>query len=985
MVAIYLVPIIFKAQTVPYRQFTTREGLLSDEIYNIHQDKFGYIWFFSRYGTVKYNGTDFIPVLTNLPFKDAFIYSIYENDKGNKWVANSNARIYEVRNDSAYIINGIENISTELRNSVSEIYQLIVDDTLNIYAVTKRKCYKFKKKGSNYHPELFGGVYNSDSVRLGIFEIGNSAFGVYNRKKHDEFISASIKKQRYIQFSDTKELIRFDFDSYSAPFRHIKKINGGYYFSYSSYISKIKHRKSISQTNFGAVVLNFFADKNKHIWIGCLNNGVFEIDENDSIVNHYLAQTTVNDIKVDFQNGIWASTVGRGVFRFNNKRNGLKGDVENLALPLSFLKKIKNRLFVANIKGEVFLIQKGTVRKIREADNNSPTDIAEHQLNYIIPCTFSIENINLNKSFLEKNVLTKESPKLYRVFSKSADTLIFVWRRGILISVKGVHEKYIDFGRKVLSCEIDGNNLWLGTENGVYIFSIAYRSKSRNINGELLPDNVTLKESKYLEEISTCEVTSIVRDKQGHIWFCTHGDGFFKLNGNKLFHYSIGEGSPSSVVHNINFMPDGSALLSTNLGLFRSRPIVTNMIARDWTRVVQQEVKEAVFFENYIYYSSTNGIGVVRNDLDNFASNQVKFNLSSIEIDSKIQSKLKDFEVSGNHQNITFKFDRITFEETIPEVSFRLDGPTFFSGTTESSQLLFGRLEPGTYLLTVFPKIKAGEGQSIRIPFQVLPMFYQTALFISVAVFTGLFGLAGIVWLFIFIQKKRQAAKTRNEQLILEYKLIALKAQINPHFMSNCLSAIQNLIVSNKNERATAYIAKFGLMVRKILDFSSQVIISLYDEIELLKIYVELEQLRFDNKFTFEININRSVDINIYQIPPLLLNPIVENAIWHGLLPVQNSRNGKLKINIKCENEQLVIEVTDNGVGRVAQNIVNYKKHSLGINLTEQRLNNINYITNSITARMEYIDLKDNKGQAAGTTVLIYLPIQLISSQYAEN
>src|SRR5687768_2306975 len=109
------------SQTLEFKNYTTKEGLIADETYDMYQDRQGYIWVFSKYGTVKYNGSEFIPVLKNLPVKESFIYSLYENAAGRKWVANSNARIYEVRNDSAFIVGGIDSVSKALRNSVSEI------------------------------------------------------------------------------------------------------------------------------------------------------------------------------------------------------------------------------------------------------------------------------------------------------------------------------------------------------------------------------------------------------------------------------------------------------------------------------------------------------------------------------------------------------------------------------------------------------------------------------------------------------------------------------------------------------------------------------------------------------------------------------------------------------------------------------------------------------------------------------------------------
>ncbi len=124
------------AQTLKFEQFTTRDGLPSDEVCNMHQDKKGDIWIFTHYGPLKYNGHEFVPVLKNLPFTESVIYAIYENKKGRKWIANSNKNIYEVVNDSAFVVEGTQSYSEELRKATNEIYQLIVDDSLTIYIKT---------------------------------------------------------------------------------------------------------------------------------------------------------------------------------------------------------------------------------------------------------------------------------------------------------------------------------------------------------------------------------------------------------------------------------------------------------------------------------------------------------------------------------------------------------------------------------------------------------------------------------------------------------------------------------------------------------------------------------------------------------------------------------------------------------------------------------------------------------------------------------
>ncbi len=226
--------------------------------------------------------------------------------------------------------------------------------------------------------------------------------------------------------------------------------------------------------------------------------------------------------------------------------------------------------------------------------------------------------------------------------------------------------------------------------------------------------------------------------------------------------------------------------------------------------------------------------------------------------------------------------------------------------------------------------------------------------------------------------KKRQDRKNAAEKLILEYKLIALKAQVNPHFVSNCLSALQNLVIGNQLNKAATYIAKFGLLVRHILNFSTRSFITLTEELEIASLYVELEQLRFEHRFEYILDLDNSLNMDKIFVPALILNPIVENAIWHGLLPLKAQRPAKLIIRVLKKNDNIQLIIEDNGVGKKqVSGKVTVKRESKGISLTEQRLVNTNFLLKNDASSIQCIDLADESGSPNGTRVIITLPDNL--------
>ena len=213
-------------------------------------------------------------------------------------------------------------------------------------------------------------------------------------------------------------------------------------------------------------------------------------------------------------------------------------------------------------------------------------------------------------------------------------------------------------------------------------------------------------------------------------------------------------------------------------------------------------------------------------------------------------------------------------------------------------------------------------------------------------------------------------AKLLLQKEVSQKEISALRAQINPHFIFNSLNSIQHLILTDDKMGALKYLNQFGKLTRSVLDNSNQTKVSLTDEIKVLRSYLELESLRFDNTFSYKIEIDDVLDTDDVEIPLLLIQPFVENSIIHGLMPKQFG-DKKLIIRFKLEGEDLICEVEDNGVGRIAsQSLKSTTKKSRGMEITEKRLKLISS-SNRKAANINIEDKLDAKGEASGTKVII--------------
>lgn len=226
----------------------------------------------------------------------------------------------------------------------------------------------------------------------------------------------------------------------------------------------------------------------------------------------------------------------------------------------------------------------------------------------------------------------------------------------------------------------------------------------------------------------------------------------------------------------------------------------------------------------------------------------------------------------------------------------------------------------------------------------------------------------------ILEQKESEKLKAKYEKELMEIESRALRAQMNPHFIFNCLNSIKALIQENENEKGVVYLTTFSKLIRTLFNNADKKEITLYDEIETCRLYLQLEAMRFANKLSYTVVIDDTVDLKSIDVPALIIQPFIENAIWHGIVPKEE--RGSVQLAVMKENGAITIVVEDDGIGRVAsqQNkpASGFTHQSKGINLTQSRLE-LDNLLQQRKAKLEIIDKKDEKGITTGTVVVITL------------
>ncbi|SFD07405.1 Two component regulator propeller [Chitinophaga sp. CF118] len=332
--------------------------------------------------------------------------------------------------------------------------------------------------------------------------------------------------------------------------------------------------------------------------------------------------------------------------------------------------------------------------------------------------------------------------------------------------------------------------------------------------------------------------------------------------------------------------------------------------------------------------------------------------------------------LSYQDNRLMIKYSLLDFERPQKvHYYYRLDGIDHnWVDNGNRPDVFYNNLHPGNYIFSVHAVTDDGlvAIEDLTLYIRIIPALWQTTLFQIIIIVLIISLIFFLCWWWVRTIKR----KADIHQQMSELEARAIRAQMHPHFIFNSLNAIQELIVLKDTSSAYQYLSKFSKLLRMVLHHSEHNIISLDDEISMNRLYLDLESLRFKKSFHYTIKVSEGIDEHATIVPSLLLQPFIENAIWHGLMPKQGDK--ELTIDFTEDNEALICEITDNGIGREAAGNIKARKigthnfGSKGMLLGQQRINLMNTY-HKWKSSIDIIDLKDVNGLAAGTTIRIIL------------
>lgn len=982
------------AQNYNSKVFTSNDGLPSSLLFTSFQDHNGYLWIGTYGGISRFDGTQFRNFTLNDGLGCNQVLQLFEDKKGNLYAGT----FFGMSIFDGQIFKNFDKIDN---TSIERTRTIIQDSEGIIWGGCKNGIWSMTPKQEF---KLYN--YVSDSIKVStvrqLYQIDDKHILVAAR---DRLFLFDRYKFTEIRHANQKPI----------PATAITKFNGKiligtygqgwfYYekgnivpFDYGSYnwFENQKGNTVAASSNMKDLIYHKFVIRTNHrgeqVFVAVSNTNLYiNIGKNFYIINKNsgLPIDIMVDVEVDTEQNIWLSS-HKGLIRLRENfvdkytiENGLLND------KITFIGKDnqQNIYFVGGNDGRsdiVMRLRNGVFERvfqnIKFSNIGGVEFIEQDSKGNFWLADFGKSLIVVSPDGKTNNRIIQQKTELLSFKEDIKNNIIWLGGRGQLLKFQNNQLTAYPFaGDDINTMYIDQKNrLWLGARGLWYFDGRHFYDYSKQTNTE------------------NALIRAIEKRKDGTLWLGTLGKGVRKIlldDTPKLIEkINIPNGLTNENVLSLKFDNQDQLWVSSFGGILRmdiGKPKVNDKYP---TRVF--ELNDGILNAAWevaplhkdpsgdIWLGTTKGVMRFRVK-DIFSNKQVpklfidKLQLFQTDTDwAKDGKKLRAFtqlpqnlDLNYTQNFLTFHFIGISLSN--PQniyYSYKLDGlDEKWSPITQQNNINYSKLSAGNY--TFWVKAMNSDGiwsEPISYAFTISPPFWQTWWFRAVL----LVSLVAAIYVFLKNREKRIIERNKLDNQMTELKLKALQSQMNPHFLFNSLNSIQNYIVTNRGLEGAKYLSKFSKLVRRILDNSNHQYLSFESIIETLKMYIELESFRFNHEFKYEFDIEENETLLDTKLPPMLLQPHVENAIWHGLMP----KIGEKRLIIKAflKNDHIYCQIEDNGVGR-GKKATKDGHISRGQSITSEIFDSLK--KRDLEAKLEIIDLFDQNSKPIGTRVEMVIP-----------
>lgn len=961
---LFFIPLPFFSQELYKVSFGRKDGLPSTNIYGSLSDKNGTMWFATDMGVLKYDGYTFTPYGSQNGIADDEIFNFFQDNSGRVWFYSYNGKISFLENGTFYN----ENVLPFLKSpeNLGYISQIIENPDSS-----------------------FDVIYSKGSL-LNL----NLKTKKLNLVKNNNKITFKFKQQNFIFYLTPEEIQNLKFKKItSLGIQNFNTFSFGRYFQWKNklflsqgnsvyLIENVKCKKIIELSNSTNEIIYLYVDSLNKLWIGT-RLGVYIYDANNlkKTPEHLFKTNAISSINEDFEGKIWLTTLDNGIYYIPNRH--VKKATNDSELVISTLGISSNNFIIGATNFDNYYSFKNPTASSKielknfQAKNNISQIISYDNSDYIVG-KHGIRIIHKNKItdvpfigskclFFEKDSVWIGATYLLKIAKEKLPHL----NNKDLLST----DSRVILTEKTNSiCRVE-NSKWIGTNNGIFIIE---NGKTESLSKKFPITKTIISDIFYVNNSKT-------------VIIATQNKGLFVFEDKKIVkHYTTKNGLLSNTIFRIRKNNNQSIYLCTNLGLNSLEVEGKNFKIINLNKQIGFEnfkISDVLTFENLIYLATENGLLYLPKQSLQFKPVQPKITVDLFEVNNVKKSSNQLQQLSYQENNIKIGFAGISFQtQKNIKYLYRLSGSDQNWQATKSKELIYKSLAPGDYVFEV--KAVNGSGISsntISIPINISKPFWKKLWFII-----GFSLMIGFSTLYLWrrrvkqlkekyelenqkIQTERDKANLEKQIIELEHK--ALRMQMNPHFIFNALNTIKGYYAEGNDDKASDYISKFSMLLRLLLENSEQ-LIPLATEIKMLELYIELTQIRYKNIFDFKIEVDSKLKTEDTAIPPLLLQPMVENAIIHGLAPKETK--GFLFVSFTTENNRLVCIVDDNGIGlKASAEKQQIKQHqSKAIEITKERISLLTENENKSDFSIQ--EKFDKEKNSLGTIVKIQIPLKNI-------
>lgn len=951
------------SQEPVFTNYTEENGLSGNDVYDILNASSGLVWFATDNGVCSYDGHEFVVygIPDGLPTNT--IIKLYEDDFGRIWflAVNGVLSYFDGTGITSYKYN-----DTIIKYFVDNYFiKICVDFSGGVLMSPKLGGHAYINAKGKLHYLNTLVPYKEDSCFVFIEDRGEDHFlTILNT------IPQNCESDPPLYFDEDSYYIHAAYDRKEFQRDFIKTGPNEYVVSYQNKIYTIRDHKLISSHTFDEAVLELYYDNQENLWVSTkFNNGIYRFDEvtlSDE-PEHYLDGYTVTCATQDREGDFWLCTEGHGVFFVPSLNFKLFKHAEyNKNLNVISLALYRNRLWLTTRDKGLYsgLVSNGEIKNLRRTNIEEPSDWIRH---------LKIDSDGLlwlsSTDHLRYDPAGFANPPDFAVnnlciANGKGDTMLVASKNiGVYFKNQLLHTYRPDSSKRVYSLfQGKDEKIWVGTLYGLYAIEEGRLVSKANIAQELGERIICMDEINDMLLVGTAT------------------NGLFLLhNDSVVFHISETNGLVGNAVLSMFPQDDTSIWVGTKYGL--------NLIRLDNSEktyyiesydmsdgLPANEIKDIIMHEGYIWLATE--LGLVSFDPYELIPHKIPplIRIVSIQINGKDTLLADHYMLESDQNDIRIEFNGISFREG-DKISYRYRMLNYDKGinSTKNNWVNLPNMAPGEYTFFVNAGNVHGiwNDEPVSVSFTIQQHFTQTVWFL---IFLIVFSSAVMVAITLFLQKQRKIKEdARNELAKMEHRMF--KLQMNPHFVFNSLLAIQGFMYQNNPRDAGRYLTSFAKLIRHTLYGSSEEYIPLDNEVEALRYYLDLQRLRFNEKFDYEIIMDENLIPESIKIPPLLIQPFLENAIEHGLQ--HKKEQGLLTLKFGFEDGCLGIEIQDNGIGREKAREMQKKKgklhKSLGMEIVRKRVDSLRTVL-GYKITLDIIDLKNDEDDATGTLIRLCIP-----------